>query len=158
LGKLDLAEKITPLQDLIPNFAAMLEVAREAVDRANAAPSDRLAAMSACLIVWHLKDWTDDGRASRVFQDCPWATALDQVANAFKHSGIGADRPHRSSSPTSRVGTVSGYGSGGYGVGPNGKTYVGLVASRLPGDVAASVSITTILNEALAWWAGGEGA
>ena len=149
-----MAEQITPLRDLIPDFAAMLEVAGEAVDRANAAPSDRIAALSACLIVWHLHDWTEDCKVwkGRLLTDCPWGTARDQVANAFKHSGIRAAQPFRSSAPISGVGTVSGYGSGGFGVGNYGTPYLGLEASRFPGNVATLVSMTTILNEALAWW------
>lgn len=147
-----MAEKLAPLQGLIPDFSTMLGLAREAVSRAKDSPADPLAALTACLTVWHLRDWKGGLSVAEVVRNCPWATALDQVANTFKHATIEDGRSERTTSPVKEVSETSGYGMGGWGVGPYGAPYIGLMACRYPGEEPRRISLTTVLDEALAWW------
>ena len=139
------------LRGLISGASEYLTVADEAVIRAIANPSDRLAVLSAFLFVNHLRDWAGrDGMLPFNIKTCRFYEAIREVANGTKHLLL-APKSHPDLH-TAEVMTISGYGRGPYGSGPYGVPYIYLRARRSADEETHFYVAGVVLAEAIGWW------
>lgn len=141
--------KLKPVVALVPNAAALLELAERAYADARAAPSDPLPTLTCFLLTYHLTDWTKEAAAFSA--SCPFAQTIREVANGTKHLEL---TPKRTPDPhVDTVEAVQGYGRGRYGVGPYGRAYIAVQTRASSSEQERPFSAVRILREALDWWA-----
>lgn len=139
------------LRGLISDAADYLTLAEQAVERAIAHPSDRLAVLTGFLFLNHLRDWArKDGVLPPSIKSCPFYETIREVANGTKHLVL--DPKSHPDLHAAEIMPLGGYGMGPYGRGTYGKPDIFLRARRGADDEEYFYIAGIPLSEALSWW------
>lgn len=143
---------LRPLSALIPSAAAFFEeVVTPAIYGANANQADRGRVLGAFILVHALHDWAaEEGlRPADVFDLCPFARIIAEIATASKHAKV--DRGTAPRDPHCLEFREVDYGQGAYGKGAYGRS-LQVKGRRHKDQPVEWFSLAEILKDAAVWW------